>query len=111
MTAEQTQIKHISFPFRWGADGHAAELEQDTEDEIVNCIDLIASVSVGSLQDQPDFGITDPTFVVRPDAILIKHEIETWETRATVTIDFTNSGQDGSELDMEISVKIGAHNG
>lgn len=109
MTVSPTSVSHIAFPFRWGNNGHAVELEQDTDDEIVNCVDLITSVTIGGLQDQVDFGVTDPTFTISPNPIALKHEIETWEPRAKISITFSDSG-DGSELDMEVNVQTGSVN-
>lgn len=105
-----TDIPHLSFPFQWSNNGHARELEQDTDDQIMNCVDLICSVNIGSLVDQTDFGITDPTFTISPDPVLLQHQIEQWEPRAKVGVTFFNTG-DGSELDMEVSVKTGGQNG
>ena len=50
-------------------------LEQDSDAEIVNCVELIASVPLGSLIDEPSFGVTDPTFMLNPPARLIAAQI------------------------------------
>jgi hypothetical protein len=56
-------------------------LEQDTAEEIENCVALIASVPKGSLIDEPEFGITDPTFMLNPPTELIAAQIKEWESR------------------------------
>lgn len=102
-----TDIPHLSFPFRFGPGGHAVELEQDTEDEIVNCVQLILACEVGSLVDQSDFGITDPTFSVTPNLLLLQHQIESWEPRATLDLSSDLDPSDFTIQDIEISVKAG----
>lgn len=92
------EIPHFTYPFSMGASGHANVLEQDTGDEILNCVDLIASVVQGALIDEPTFGITDPTFMIVAPTQLISSQIQDWEPRAQITV-LDNS--DGSDLTME----------
>lgn len=77
-------IPHFSWPFQLGIGGHAAVLEQDTDDEIVNCVLVICTVPIGELTDEPSFGITDPTFELQPDVNLIAAQVLEWEPRVHV---------------------------
>lgn len=100
-------VPHLAFPFRWGPNGHAVELEQDSEEEIVNCVQLILACDVESLIDQPDFGITDPTFTLNPNILLLQHQIESWEPRATLDLSNDLDTSDFTIQDIHIQVKAG----
>lgn len=82
-----SDINHISYPFRWGPTGNAAELEQDTLDEITNCVEVVVRTSVGDLVDQPDMGITDPLFKRIPNVVQLSSQINQWEPRADIQLD------------------------
>lgn len=63
-------------------------VEQDSVDDVAQCVYVILATERGSRIEDPDFGITDPTFEVGGmdlgEALL---QIETWEPRADVTIE------------------------
>ena len=46
---------------------------------------LIASAPKGALVDEPEFGITDPTFTINPPTVLIAAQVKEWEPRGQVT--------------------------
>lgn len=98
-------VPHMAFPFRFDPNGHAVVLEQDTEEEVANCVELILACDVGSLVDQPDFGITDPTFSTSPNLQLVQHQIESWEPRATVDLTNNLDPSDFSIQDVPIEVR------
>jgi phage baseplate assembly protein W len=81
-----TDVPHFSLPFRF-ATPQAAVSEQDSLDEIADCVTAILLCPVGYRVEEPSFGIDDPTFQVQPiDTDAIREAIETWEERATVTL-------------------------
>jgi hypothetical protein len=98
-------VPHMAFPFRFDANGHAVVLEQDTEEEVGNCVELILGCEVGSLIDQPDFGITDPTFSVTPNLQHLEHQITSWEPRATVDLSNNLDPNDFSIQEVVIEVR------
>lgn len=62
-------IPHLSLPFRFeahAADGHVVVSEQDSIDDIANCVELIVKTPLGWRDEAPDFGIPDLTFSVLP---------------------------------------------
>lgn len=75
------------------------------EDEVVHCVQLILSCEVGSLVDQSAFGITDPTFSVTPNLLLLEHEITGWEPRAMLEHANTLDPEDFSIRGVQISVR------
>lgn len=99
-----TSIGHIGYPFRWGVTGNAAELEQDTLDEIVNCCEVITRTTIGELIDQPDFGITDPLFKKLPNLPGLSAQINNWEPRADVQI--TTMVDTADDLVREVALQI-----
>jgi phage baseplate assembly protein W len=95
----------MTFPFRLDPNGHAVVLEQHTEAEVANCVELILACDVGSLVDQPDFGTTDPTFSVSPNLQLLEHPIASWEPRATLDLTNNLDPSDCSIQDVLIEVR------
>lgn len=59
-------VPHFSLPFRFVLQGSptptVAVTEQDSPDEIKDCVEAILRYEIGSRPEKPDFGITDPTF-------------------------------------------------
>lgn len=60
-----TVVPHFDLPFRFTA-GHAAVVEQDSSDDISNCVDAVLLTRIGSRVEMPEFGIPDPTFDIQP---------------------------------------------
>jgi phage baseplate assembly protein W len=80
-----TDVPHFSLPFRF-ATPQAAVTEQDSLDEIADCVTAILLCPVGYRVEEPRFGIDDPTFQQQPlDTDAIREAVETWEERAAVT--------------------------
>lgn len=100
-----SSIPHLAFPYSVDRTGHGVELEQDTDDEIVNCVLLISTVSIGGLPDQPDFGITDPTFLLRPPLDVLAAQIHQWEDRAIVAAKVQPSDDDPSQTTIVFEVQ------
>lgn len=74
---------HFGIPFRV-IEGKVAVVEQDSEQEIEQCVEAILSTRIGSRLDEPEFGIPDGLFELLPpnpnvDAVLAA--IEEWEPR------------------------------
>jgi phage baseplate assembly protein W len=85
------QIPHFSLPFRIH-NGSAVVVEQDSTDEILDCVQAICSYPAGSRPEQPDFGIPDQTFRqggVDTDAIAAA--VDQWEPRAHAVASADNS--------------------
>lgn len=81
---EAVNTPHLAFPFDLSA-GSAAVTEQDSLDEIVDCVEVILRTPRGQRVDQPDFGLADPTFRMNGmDASEIEGSVAQWEPRADV---------------------------
>lgn len=100
------EVPHLEFPFRWGANKHAAVLEQDSEAELMNCVELICSVTLGGLPDQPDLGISDPTFSIRPNMSVLEAQINKWCSRTNVTLSDPPPRQDITLQNIMVLVNL-----
>jgi phage baseplate assembly protein W len=67
--------------------GQVVEIEQDTAQEIGQCIEAVLRTPEGTLIDQPDFGRPDEAFAQlspNPSADVYLAAVERWEPRAQV---------------------------
>lgn len=81
---------HFQVPFNFTADG-AAVVEQDSDDDIVQCVSAVCRTPRGMRLESPDFGIDE--LVLReqgPDKDKLERAIVYWEPRARVSIDLSN---------------------
>jgi hypothetical protein len=79
-------VPHFSLPFRF-ATPTAAVTEQDSLDEIADCVYAILVCPAGFRVESPLFGLPDPTFAMpAPDLDEIRNAIETWEPRAAAAL-------------------------
>jgi len=77
---------HFDLPFRIAA--HAvATVEQDSSEDIANCVECIIRTPNGFREDSPDFGLNDVVFSPIPmDTDALVAQIKAQEPRATVVI-------------------------
>jgi phage baseplate assembly protein W len=78
---------HFGFPFRLDGSSFAAS-EQDSADEIDDCVEAVLRTPEGSRIDVPAFGRPDGTFSqlgVAPSAEPYLVAVEEWEPRAVVS--------------------------
>ena len=90
MTFDPPKIK---MPFR--IEGSSTGLiEQDTPDEIAQCVYTILATEIGTRDEMPDFGISDQAHLKGgADIGEIAQAIEDWERRVDVT-DFEEEWND-----------------
>jgi phage baseplate assembly protein W len=100
-------IPHIALPIEF-IGGTFATVQQDTTDEVAACVAAIVSFPIGYREDQPEFGITDPSFQTRPlDTTELEEVIETYEPRAELTVSesaYDRSDPLGAEIEIEVAV-------
>ncbi len=81
-----TLVPHFSLPFRF-ATPYAAVSEQDSLDEISDCVYAVLVCPYGFRVELPTFGLPDPTFSVpAPDLDEIRDVIDLWEPRASALV-------------------------
>ncbi len=85
-------VPHFSFPFRRSNDGtRCVVVEQDMDDEILDCLEVLLTTERGERIDLPDYGLPDPLFTQGGANLeLIRQVIATWEPRANATVTRTD---------------------
>jgi phage baseplate assembly protein W len=92
---------HLAVPFQI-VGKKAAVVEQDSSDEVAQCVYAVLGTELGSRLEEPDFGITDPSFRVGGmdlgEALLA---LSRWEPRANVTAD-----QEIADMVASVNVEV-----
>lgn len=92
-------LPHFDLPFRFTGAGPAAVVEQDTDEDVHNCVQAIVRTPIGWRPYVPKFGIDDPTFEVQPVNIRhIEEQILESEPRARTLV-----SQDIDRFDQLVS--------
>lgn len=103
--ASQVTTPHFAWPFQLGADRAFAVVEQDTSDDVTQNVLILVSTQVGSREELPEYGITDPTFSAVVDSEEIISAVTEWEERATV--DIQQSLDSANEMIKNVTINIG----
>jgi phage baseplate assembly protein W len=97
-------IPHLAVPFQV-INGRWVTVEQDTDDEVAQCVRNICAFERGFRIEDPSFGINDPTFTTMPiDTDDIETALNEYEDRAQVEIfqEFLPDGQVNIRLEVTI---------
>jgi phage baseplate assembly protein W len=99
------ETPHFSFPFRVSATGTKVRVvEQDTDDEIMDCVEVVISTEPGERLDLPDFGVPDQTFQQGGvDMQVVINSIRRNEPRANIDVE----AQRIADLTQEVSIRYG----
>lgn len=91
----EPDIPKLKVPFEINPVTSRAELvEQDSLDEVSQCVTAIAATEIGSREEDPEFGIPDLTFTQNgPDPAAIREAVEEYEPRAEVFTDMELLGR------------------
>lgn len=83
------ETPHFKFPFQFTADGSRLQVvEQDSDDEIVDCVEVLISTLQGERIELPDYGIQDQAF--RQGGVDTGHilaQIRKFEERASIQLE------------------------
>jgi len=84
-----TEIPHFKFPFKLTAAGDRAQIvEQDSDDEVMDCIEILLSTVQGERIEIPDYGIRDQVFRQKGvDTGHVLQQIRRFEERADVVLE------------------------
>jgi hypothetical protein len=81
-------------------------VEQDSLEDVINCVSAALRTDKGSRVDMPTFGVPDPTFQVLPmDTNEIIAEVTSHEDRAAITLAETPDKLDS--LIDQITAEVG----
>ncbi len=102
-------IPKISFPFRLDATGRkAVVVEQDFDDEIIDCVWVLLSTSPGERLDEPSYGLPDQAFSENGANLQqVNAIVREWEPRAQTAI----SRVDLSDLTDRVRINVMEQNG
>lgn len=77
---------HFAVPFRMDGSRGSVVTEQDSEEEILDCIEVILRYPQGHRPEKPEFGIPDLTFMEHADERLIQEALDEWEPRIEMSV-------------------------
>ncbi|NAZ73846.1 hypothetical protein GTQ99_00175 [Kineococcus sp. T13] len=100
-------IPHLRVPFQIGLGGSAAVVEQDSYEDISQCVATYMGTPQGHRLEAPTFGIPDMAFGAPAQEALdtIANELGDWEPRAEVTLDSAVDSIDPSIRRVTVSVR------
>lgn len=101
-----TQIPHLSLPLRVGTGGSFEAVEQDTIEDVAQCVGVIVQTPIGSREELPGFGMPRIEFSTVLPMVPILQAIYTWEPRAAAVVRsaITPPGTDPLSWDLEVVV-------
>jgi phage baseplate assembly protein W len=84
-------VPHFALPFRVTAAGSVAVVEQDTFEEIAQCVGVLFSTTRGERLELPDYGIPNPVFQAEAavNTAELAMAVKQWEPRATALVHST----------------------
>lgn len=111
MTALASQLTppvlaHLAATLSLQGDGSFAYWNQDTIDDVGQCVEMVVGTPAGMRTVVPGFGIPDITFT-QPNQQEIVNAIRIWEPRAipTVQVSYPNGGE------AQVTVQVGLNQG
>ncbi|HSZ70256.1 MAG TPA: hypothetical protein VK756_07830 [Solirubrobacteraceae bacterium] len=104
--AESLEVPVMKWPFRMGGfnSSEIAYVEQDTPEEVAQCVAMVFSVEQGALVDAPKLGLPDPTFRIGgvSEATLLA-VAQRWEPRAALNLTRDTIVALAQAVDVEVS--------
>jgi hypothetical protein len=81
-------VPHLMFPPQIDGSGHLAAVEQNSDEDILDCVFVALKTPIGSRLYVPNFGVTDYTFHQDPLPLpQLLGEIQQSEPRATADLE------------------------
>jgi hypothetical protein len=103
--ADLPLVPHFDLPFTFVGPANANVVDQDTLEDVSNCVEAIVRTVIGQRQELPEFGIPDPTLQLQPIYRAdILDQIGAWEPRAVVLLDQHPDILDSLIADVTLSV-------
>lgn len=89
MVAVLIDTPHFKFPFKLTTDGtRAMVVEQDSDEEIMDCLEVLLSTQPGERIELPDYGVPDQAFRENGlDPVVVSDAVRQWEERAEIFIE------------------------
>lgn len=99
------QVPHLAWPLRLGQDGHLAVVEQDTRQDVVQCVRVLLNTPVGYRLLSPEVGVDDPTFSIGIDAAAVEQTLRRDEPRADVAVSADEVDERGHQI-VRVQVEL-----
>lgn len=87
-------IPHFKTPFQI-LGNQVATVEQDSDDDILTCVETLLRTPVDSRLEHPEYGVEDTAFTTSPETIEneIRESVNEWEPRAEALPEATITNQ------------------
>jgi phage baseplate assembly protein W len=81
-------MSHFDYPFKFSPYTlHAAEVQQDSLDDIANCVQVALATELGFRVEVPSFGVPDQTFLLAPMTLeTLIQSVSNWESRVNILL-------------------------
>jgi phage baseplate assembly protein W len=103
--ADYPEVPHLKVPLELADDGSFAVVEQDTIDDVRQCVQVLLHTPLGIRPLAPDIGVEDPTFGMGVDPHALAAVLEEQEPRAAVTVLAAPVDPSGEQL-LEVHVAL-----
>jgi phage baseplate assembly protein W len=107
MPEPDTTLRHLAFPLRARADGSFEQVEQDTYEDVRQCVYMVLRTPLQSRPLAPHVGVDDPTFSMGVDAPELEAQLQELEPRAVVKVT-AGDVESGGEQQVEVRVALAA---
>ena len=95
---------HIDWPIRVQGAGYVT-CQQDTDQEAAAAVAVLYSFERGTRAEQPEFGITDPTFELVPvDVTELERQAAVYEPRARLEITLTDDAVGAQHVRVAVQI-------
>ncbi len=96
-------LPHLAVPFQFDQGGFAVAVDQDTLDDVAQCVAVLCATTTGTRTALPSYGIEDPVFSQQVDTAGISRAIATWEPRAYTAVSATGGPQAKVVVDVSVA--------
>lgn len=94
---------HLRYPLHLGADGSFDSVEQDTLDDVVQCVRIVSTTPVGTRVELPLFGVPRVEFQQPVALVTFLTALYTWEPRASLLVRAAYGTRDPLEFDIQLN--------
>lgn len=97
-------VPHLAWPIRVTGTTYAS-VQQDTDAEVGANVAVLVSFERGTRAEDPDFGITDPTFGQMPiDVSEIERQAAQYEPRADVDVRVSSDADGSARVTVAVAI-------
>lgn len=101
-----TDVPHFRVPFNFGRNNHADVIEQDSTDDVKQCVEAVLRTPLGSRLEVTDYGIEDQNFKENgPDERSLRRVIDRWEPRADYDITIIPNPADPQDWTIQVEIQ------